>query len=187
MPSKLRPLAASIDTGYRFVANEATESDSDEPQEKIKRVAFLRLKKEVKYLNENQCAQCGTPASPGAKYCESCGAPLAAPAAQPRTGHVRSCARVSSTSFLRAARRTALSRRRHSVCRDPYRYHNYSHHRGYIVSPVQCACSHYEQRFRNGHSFTGQCCRRTCFARGLCSVLHVARGSLRTDCREDGR
>ncbi|MGZ4847159.1 MAG: RDD family protein [Halobacteriota archaeon] len=65
------------------IANEATESNSAASQEKIKKVAFLRLKKEVKYLNDNQCAQCGTPASPGAKYCESCGAPLAAPAAQP--------------------------------------------------------------------------------------------------------
>lgn len=34
-------------------------------------------------MDENQCAQCGTPASPGAKYCESCGAPLAGQAAQP--------------------------------------------------------------------------------------------------------
>jgi uncharacterized RDD family membrane protein YckC len=32
----------------------------------------------MRYLNENQCAQCGTPATPGARYCESCGAPLAA-------------------------------------------------------------------------------------------------------------
>ena len=34
--------------------------------------------KEVKHVDENQCAQCGTATSPGAKYCESCGAPLAA-------------------------------------------------------------------------------------------------------------
>lgn len=27
-------------------------------------------------MNENRCAQCGALASPGAKYCESCGAPL---------------------------------------------------------------------------------------------------------------
>jgi len=33
-------------------------------------------------LNENQCARCGTPASPGAKYCESCGAPLGTQPAQ---------------------------------------------------------------------------------------------------------
>jgi len=33
-------------------------------------------------LNENQCAHCGTPASPGAKYCESCGAPLGTQPAQ---------------------------------------------------------------------------------------------------------
>ncbi|MGZ4870101.1 MAG: RDD family protein, partial [Halobacteriota archaeon] len=29
-------------------------------------------------MDENLCAQCGTATSPGAKYCESCGAPLAA-------------------------------------------------------------------------------------------------------------
>jgi len=29
-------------------------------------------------LNENQCAQCGGPTSPDAKYCETCGAPLEA-------------------------------------------------------------------------------------------------------------
>ena len=79
---KLQPLSASIHW-VSLIANEATESDSAESQEKIKRVALLRLKKEVKYLNENQCAQCGAPAAPGAKFCESCGAPLAAPAAQP--------------------------------------------------------------------------------------------------------
>lgn len=33
-------------------------------------------------MNEEKCAQCGTPASPGARYCDSCGAPLAA-ASQP--------------------------------------------------------------------------------------------------------
>ncbi|MGZ7208166.1 MAG: zinc-ribbon domain-containing protein, partial [Halobacteriota archaeon] len=27
-------------------------------------------------MNEDKCQQCGTPASPGAKFCESCGAPL---------------------------------------------------------------------------------------------------------------
>jgi len=37
-------------------------------------------KKEVKHLDEDKCAQCGTPAAPGAKFCESCGAPLAAAA-----------------------------------------------------------------------------------------------------------
>ncbi|MGZ4864196.1 MAG: RDD family protein [Halobacteriota archaeon] len=29
-------------------------------------------------MEEEKCAQCGTPAVPGAKFCESCGAPLAA-------------------------------------------------------------------------------------------------------------
>jgi len=29
-------------------------------------------------VNEEKCAKCGTPASPGAKFCEGCGAPLAA-------------------------------------------------------------------------------------------------------------
>jgi uncharacterized RDD family membrane protein YckC len=39
----------------------------------------------VNDLDENRCAQCGTPAVPGAKFCESCGAPLAA-ASQPVEG-----------------------------------------------------------------------------------------------------
>jgi uncharacterized RDD family membrane protein YckC len=34
-------------------------------------------------VDENRCAQCGTPTSPGAKYCESCGALLAAQGVQP--------------------------------------------------------------------------------------------------------
>ncbi len=34
-------------------------------------------------MDENKCQQCGTPASPGAKYCESCGALL--PGASPAT------------------------------------------------------------------------------------------------------
>ena len=29
-------------------------------------------------MDEDKCAQCGTPATPGAKFCESCGAPLTA-------------------------------------------------------------------------------------------------------------
>jgi len=36
-------------------------------------------------MNEERCAQCGTPAAPGARFCESCGAPLAA-ASQPVQG-----------------------------------------------------------------------------------------------------
>ncbi|MGB9370849.1 MAG: RDD family protein [Halobacteriota archaeon] len=36
-------------------------------------------------MDEDKCAQCGTPAAPGAKFCESCGAPLAA-APQPVEG-----------------------------------------------------------------------------------------------------
>ena len=36
-------------------------------------------------MDENKCAQCGTPAAPGTKFCESCGAPLAA-ASQPVQG-----------------------------------------------------------------------------------------------------
>ena len=36
-------------------------------------------------MDEEKCAQCGTPAVPGAKFCESCGAPLAA-ASQPVEG-----------------------------------------------------------------------------------------------------
>ena len=34
-------------------------------------------------MDENRCAQCGTATSPGAKYCESCGAPIAAQGMQP--------------------------------------------------------------------------------------------------------
>ena len=36
----------------------------------------------MKHVDENNCAKCGTPAAPGKKLCESCGAPLPA-AAQP--------------------------------------------------------------------------------------------------------
>ena len=39
----------------------------------------------MKNVDEEKCAQCGTPAVPGAKFCESCGAPLAA-ASQPVEG-----------------------------------------------------------------------------------------------------
>jgi len=34
-------------------------------------------------VDENKCAQCGTVTSPGAKYCESCGAVIAAKPVQP--------------------------------------------------------------------------------------------------------
>jgi uncharacterized RDD family membrane protein YckC len=43
------------------------------------------MQKEVKHVNEDKCAKCGTPAAPGTKFCESCGAPLPA-AAQPAQG-----------------------------------------------------------------------------------------------------
>ena len=36
-------------------------------------------------MDEDKCAKCGTPAAPGTKFCESCGAPLPA-AAQPAQG-----------------------------------------------------------------------------------------------------
>lgn len=34
-------------------------------------------------MEKNQCAECGTTASLGAKYCERCGAPLAGQAPKP--------------------------------------------------------------------------------------------------------
>ena len=37
----------------------------------------------MKDLDENQCARCGTPTSPGAKYCASCGAQVAPQGMQP--------------------------------------------------------------------------------------------------------
>jgi uncharacterized RDD family membrane protein YckC len=37
----------------------------------------------VKIVEEDKCQQCGTPASPGAKYCESCGALLKGEGARP--------------------------------------------------------------------------------------------------------
>ena len=43
------------------------------------------MQKEVKHVNEDKCAKCGTPAAPGTKFCESCGTPLPA-AAQPAQG-----------------------------------------------------------------------------------------------------
>jgi len=39
----------------------------------------------VKHVEEDKCAKCGTPAAPGTKFCESCGAPLPA-AEQPAQG-----------------------------------------------------------------------------------------------------
>jgi uncharacterized RDD family membrane protein YckC len=43
------------------------------------------MQKEVKHVEEDKCAKCGTPAAPGTKFCESCGTPLPA-AAQPAQG-----------------------------------------------------------------------------------------------------
>lgn len=44
-------------------------------------MSILRLiKKGGEKVEEDKCAQCDTPVAPGAKFCESCGAPLAAPA-----------------------------------------------------------------------------------------------------------
>jgi uncharacterized RDD family membrane protein YckC len=43
------------------------------------------MQKEVKHVEEDKCAKCGTPAAPGTKFCESCGAPLPA-AEQPAQG-----------------------------------------------------------------------------------------------------
>jgi uncharacterized RDD family membrane protein YckC len=37
---------------------------------------------EVRHMDETLCAQCGSPTSPGAKYCESCGAALPGKKAQ---------------------------------------------------------------------------------------------------------
>ncbi len=37
----------------------------------------------MKHVDEDKCQKCGTPASPGAKYCESCGALLPGAAPQP--------------------------------------------------------------------------------------------------------
>jgi len=52
-----------------------------------KRGLFLAYnEKEVKHMEEDKCQQCGTPASPGAKYCESCGAPLKGAAPTPPQG-----------------------------------------------------------------------------------------------------
>jgi uncharacterized RDD family membrane protein YckC len=48
-------------------------------------LALIPTKKEVIYVDEEKCAQCGTPAAPGAKFCESCGAPMAA-TSQPAEG-----------------------------------------------------------------------------------------------------
>ena len=39
----------------------------------------------MKHVEEDKCAKCGTPAAPGTKFCESCGAPLPA-AEQPAQG-----------------------------------------------------------------------------------------------------
>lgn len=42
-------------------------------------------------MDEDKCAKCGTPAAPGTKFCESCGAPLPA-AAQPAQGSASAAA-----------------------------------------------------------------------------------------------
>jgi len=42
----------------------------------------------VKHLDEDKCTQCGTPAAPGAKFCESCGAPFAAASQPAEVKHV---------------------------------------------------------------------------------------------------
>ena len=52
-------------------------------------------KKEVKHVDEDKCAQCGTPAAPGAKFCESCGAPFAA-APQPAEVDEDKCAQCGT-------------------------------------------------------------------------------------------
>jgi uncharacterized RDD family membrane protein YckC len=51
-------------------------------QETLKKHArCMAEQEEVKHMEEDKCQKCGTPASPGAKYCESCGALL--PGAEP--------------------------------------------------------------------------------------------------------
>jgi uncharacterized RDD family membrane protein YckC len=60
-------------------------------QERLKRMLFLWLTKakEVRTVNEDKCAQCGTPASLGAQYCVACGAAFASkapPAVKPVRG-----------------------------------------------------------------------------------------------------
>jgi len=52
-------------------------------------------KKEVKHVDEDKCAQCGTPVAPGAKFCESCGAPFAA-APQPAEVDEDKCAQCGT-------------------------------------------------------------------------------------------
>jgi len=45
---------------------------------------------------EDKCAQCGTPAAPGAKFCESCGAPLAAPLQPAEVQRAEKCAQCGT-------------------------------------------------------------------------------------------
>ena len=138
-------------------------------------------------MNENQCAHCGTPASPGAKYCESCGAPLGTQPAQavqptfapasgyqaPRTyvPHVAPPYQGVAIRFVAILIDTIIIAIIGGILSIPFN----------ALAVITNSAS------GTVHCFTGQCRRRTCFARGLCSVLHVARGPLRTDCRENGR
>jgi uncharacterized RDD family membrane protein YckC len=46
-------------------------------------LSFTNSKKEVKEMDADKCVQCGTQVAPGAKFCESCGAPLVATEAPP--------------------------------------------------------------------------------------------------------
>lgn len=44
----------------------------------MKKDVRYAFRKEVTNVNEEKCAQCGTPTRPGAKFCEGCGTTLAA-------------------------------------------------------------------------------------------------------------
>ena len=75
-------------------------------------------------MNEEKCAQCGTPATPSAKFCESCGAPLTA-ASQPVQGPVVA---APAPSYAIPGAQVTVPGRRHPLCRDTHRYNNHIDH-----------------------------------------------------------
>jgi len=58
-------------------------------------------------MDVNKCAQCGTPATPGATFCESCGAPLAAKEAQPTSESQAQGSQAGGPTYNRASIGTA--------------------------------------------------------------------------------
>jgi uncharacterized RDD family membrane protein YckC len=68
------PLGYSTLNGFRGALKHFSDPKAKRRLEIVKSIV---LTKEVNHVDENRCVQCGTTTSPGAKYCESCGALIA--------------------------------------------------------------------------------------------------------------